>query len=106
MPGLCCKYFRTNGLKSQGNYSHSKGEWEGRVADQILDGIERMNAIQLSGVDNRSESCIGSGTPSGAETADDLAMHDRGTQVPFTDIIGRTDICTMQENEQVVPTCA
>ena len=30
-------------------------------------------------------------------------MHDRGTQVPFADIIGRTDICTVQENEQAVP---
>ena len=30
-------------------------------------------------------------------------MHDRGTQVSFADIIGRTDICTVQENEQAVP---
>ena len=73
------------------------------MADQILDGIERVNTIQLCGVDDRSESCISPGSPSGAETADDLPMHDRWTQVPFADIIGRTDICTVQKNKQAIP---
>ena len=41
--------------------------------------------------------------PAGAETANDFAMHDRRTQVTLADIIGWTDICAVQEDEQAVP---
>ncbi len=76
---------------------------KGRSTEQRLNGSERRNSFQLSGVNNGSNGSISSCSPSGAETTDYFPMHNRRTQVTLTDIIGRTDICTVQENEQAIP---
>jgi hypothetical protein len=68
-----------------------------------LNGSERRNFHQCSRADDRRESSVSVSTPSGTEAPDDLAMHDGWAQVSFTDIVGWTDICAMQENEQAIP---
>ena len=47
-----------------------------------LNGIKCMHTIQFSRIDHRSQSSIGSRSPSGAETTDDLAMdHGRAQEL-------------------------
>ena len=68
-----------------------------------MDRIEGRDAFQGGGSDDGCDGGISPGTPTGTETADDLAMHDGGAQVTLTDIIGWADICPMQEDKKAVP---
>ena len=69
------------------------------MAEKVLNRIERRNALQSGSTDHRSQSGVGLSAPSGAETANDLAMHDGWSQVSLTEVIGWADICAVQEDE-------
>ena len=73
-----------------------------RLAHQTDQFLKGVLAHSLGGIEHGGQSGIRSRPPLGAETAQDLAMNDRGAQSPFGAIVGWLDIRSVQEDEQAV----
>jgi hypothetical protein len=61
-----------------------------------------LNTSQFSGINNRSKGRISIGTPGRAKAAYHFSMDHRGTQRPFSHIIGRFKIGPVQKNKEVL----
>jgi hypothetical protein len=78
-------------------------ERQGRFTEQALDSLVRWATGQSRRMDDRSDIGISLGSPPRAETAHDLAVDHRRSQVAFRDIVGRRHISPMQEDKQALP---
>ena len=61
-----------------------------------------MHIFQFSRIDDRSQSSIGSGAPTGAEAPGDFTMDYRGTQGSLAAVIGGFNIRSIQEDKQAL----